>query len=366
MEPKHLTTDKNYLPALEGWRGVVALFVVLFHFFLQFSDTAFAEYGYLGVDFFFILSGFIISRQYEALIAMHEISFSEFCIKRLSRLYPLYIASIGFFLYVNAKVLLPLHMGSAVDFGMGPTYSWRLFLQLTMLGNLGGMAEPWNGPAWSVSVEWIVNLVYFALIWQFRPLPNVFLWCGIIICTIYLINISPHSLHLPFATTPVFNPTIARGIVGFSLGTLIFRYHTRLPALPWIALFLLEIHLAIATIGLLYLHDYPFIVSDDYALQLFLFPALIIVSLYRQSMIGWFFSMPPFRFLGRISYSVYLLQIPVGYAFIYSGHFNYLQKPSTGIMLLLILLATSTVSYLLIETPFRYLGRRLVVRMQGR
>ena len=364
-EPKHLITDRAYLASLEGWRGVVALFVVLFHFYQQFSDTPIAGYGYLGVDFFFILSGFIISRQYEAAIAMRTIRFTQFCIKRLARLYPLYIFSIGLFLYVNTTILLPLHMGSAVDFGMGPLYSWRLFLQLTMLGNIGGMAEPWNGPAWSVSVEWIVNLLYFGLVWQFRRVPNLLLWLGVIICTIYLINLSPHTLHLSMATAPIFNATIARGIVGFALGALIFRYHTRLPALPWIFLFILEIVLAASVAALLYLHDYPFVISDDYAFQLLLFPALIIVSLYRYSLIGWFFSLPPFRFLGRISYSIYLLQIPVGYAFIFSGRFSYLDKPFSGIMLLLVLVGVATVTYLLIEKPFRYLGNKLLIRMYG-
>jgi peptidoglycan/LPS O-acetylase OafA/YrhL len=359
MNPNHLITDKSYLAPLEGWRGVVSLFVVVFHFYGFFSPNQFAKFGYLGVDFFFILSGFIISRQYEAAIALRTISFTKFCIKRIARLYPLYIFSIALFLYINAFVLKPNHIMNAVDFGMGPTYSWRVFLQLTMLSNIGGMAEPWNGPAWSVSVEWIVNLVYFSLVWKFRAVPSYLLWASIVVCTVYLVNISPHTLHLSMSITPIFNETIARGIVGFSLGVLIYRYHQKLPVVPWILLFCFEIALGFTTVTLLYWHEYPFIISSDYVFQLILFPAIIAVSLYKSSLIGLFFGLWQFRFLGRISYSIYLLHLPLGYMFMYSSHFSYLEKPMSGIMFMLLMLGVSTASYVLIETPFRYLGKRL-------
>ena len=361
-EPNHLITSKTYLAPLEGWRGVVSMFVVLFHFYAMFSSTQFAGYGYLGVDFFFILSGFIISRQYEGAIALRTVSFHHFCIKRIARLYPLYIISIGCFLAVNAYVLKPLHYGNAVDFGMGPNFIWRLFLQLTMLGNIGGMLEPWNGPAWSVSVEWIVNLLYFSLVWQFRIVPSYLLWASIAVCSIYLINLSPHTLHLSMANTPIFNETIARGIVGFSLGVLIYRYHLRLPVIPWVFLFCFEIVLAATTVTLLYFHDYPSIISDDYIFQLFIFPAIIIISLYRKSLIGWFFGLPQFRFLGRISYSVYLLHLPIGYIFTYSTYFKHLEKPMLGAMFIMVTLGVATISYVLLEVPFRYLGKRICLK----
>lgn len=365
MNPtNHLITDKNYIAPLEGWRGVVSVFVVLFHFYGFFSPTQFASYGYLGVDFFFILSGFIISRQYEASIALHTISFPKFCIKRLARLYPLYIFSIGLFVYINATVLIPKHFNNAIAFGMGPTYSWRLFLQFTMLGNIGGMAEPWNGPAWSVSVEWVVNLIYFFLVWHFRRIPSYLLWSGIVICTVYLINLSQHSLNLFISTTPIFNETIARGIVGFSIGVLLFRYHSKLPVVPVLFLLLFEAALTAVTLTLVHFHTYPSIISVDYIFQLIIFPAIIAVSLYRKSLTGWFFGLPQFRFLGRISYSIYLLHLPIGYVFMYSGKFDYLLKPMSGYMYLMIVLGISTLSYVFLETPFRFLGRKLAQRVK--
>jgi peptidoglycan/LPS O-acetylase OafA/YrhL len=360
--PKHLITDKGYLAPLEGWRGVVSMFVVMLHFYGFFAFEPFASYGYLGVDFFFILSGFIIARQYEISIALRSTSFQKFCVKRIARLYPLYIISIGLFMWVNTAILKPHHIDNALDYGHGPTLLWRVFLQLTMLGNLFGMPAPWNSPAWSVSVEWVVNLLYFGLVWHFRRVPGYLLWSSIAICTIYLINLSPHSLSLPIANGMIVNATIARGIVGFALGALLYRYHHRLPGIPFLLLFPLECTLMIACAALLRWHEYPLVVSLDYLLQLIVFPAVITVCLYRRSVTGWFFGLPPFRFLGRISYSIYLLHMPIGYALMYSGKFD-LTVPDAGYHFLGIVLVVSTLSYFLVETPLRYLGGRLANRL---
>ncbi len=351
-------TTQRYLPSLEGWRGAMALSVAFYHFYGLFSAEQFLSHAYIGVDFFFILSGFIIARQYEADIVMRHITFRQFAVRRIARLYPLYIVSIAAFLAVNAYVLRPLNIGNAVAFGMGPLYAWRIMLQLTMLGNIGGMAEPWNGPAWSVSVEWIVNVLFFALVWHFKRVPKLVLWSAVAVCTVYLTYISPHSLNLFISDTPIFNPTLARGIVGFGLGWLLFRYHGKLPNFTTKFLHMLEVAIVLIGILLINLYAYPSLLGVDYLFQLILFPALIMISLYRQGWISRTFSCLPVRFLGRISYSVYLLHVPLGYMVVYSPYLSHLQRPASGILYVILLIMVSTVSYYAIEAPLQKLGRR--------
>ena len=365
MEMPYLTTHKSYLAALEGWRGVVALSVVLFHFYMFFGNEQIVAWGYLGVDFFFVLSGFIIARQYEAAIALRTVTFTQFTIKRFARLWPLYLFSIALFLWVNKVFIIPSGNGNAVDFGIGPDFTWRILMQLTMLSNIGGMGQPWNGPAWSVSVEWIVNILFFVIAWHFRRIPILLIWLACFACTVYLMDRSPQSLHLQFAYQPLFNETIARGIAGFCLGMLVFRYHSLLPRLSFLALHGIEMVLVALLVALLTFHGehiLPF--GVDYPLQLLVFPALILISLYKAGWIQKIFAFSPITFLGKISYSLYLLHLPLGYAYQFMPAFQLFSKPFFGIFFLMLLIALATLSYFFIEWPGRLIGRQLSIRFK--
>ncbi len=349
----HLITDKSYLAPLEGWRGVVALCVVSFHFSNLFFNEHWTPFGYLGVDFFFILSGFIIARQYEAGIAMRTVSFRTFAIRRLARLYPLYIVSIGAALLIDHYMIPWNSPLKIIDFGMGPNFVAWILAQLTMTGSITHMAQP-NGPIWSVSAEWIVNLAFFALVWHYRRISTILLWLIVGFTAAYLINISPHSLETPTHFVP-----IGRSILGFCFGWLIFRYHQRLPRIPVIFLYPLEIALLIATLMLASNHQALLVYGVDYMFQLVLIPLLLVVSLYRFGLICFIFSLPVMTFLGRISYSIYLLHYPLTYFMVHTQSILAIGYPWLGVYYVASLLVLSVLSYLFIETPGRWLGRKL-------
>lgn len=360
--PAYLRTDQRYISSLAGWRGIISLFVILFHAYVLFATEPLVPFAYLGVDFFFILSGFFITRQYEMEAVTHAIRLKKFALRRLARLYPLYIVSIILMLVINSMIIEPNAPGvRALDIAMGPMIAVQTFAQLSMLGNLGLMNMPWNGPAWSVSVEWIVNLLFFMLAWRLRHI-GTFLWVSLIaICLTYLMWISPQSLNLVFANIFLVNPTLARGILGFAIGALIFRYHTHLPSLSFWMLHLLDVMLVVALAVILLYYEKGFIVGLDYILVVALFPPLIILSLYKKSWIAQCVSLPPFVFLGKISYSIYLLNLPLFYAFQYSPMIRnlHLTLPYSGLYFMLLVIVLSTVSYFVIEVPCRAFGRRL-------
>ena len=163
---------------LDGLRGVASVLVILFHLFETYSAGAAEQiinHGYLAVDFFFVLSGFVIGYAYDD--RWDRMSVGGFFKRRLIRLHPMVImgtvigASLYFFGQCDGfplighvpgwKVLLAFVMGC-------------LMIPCGMKMDIRGWGEmnSFNGPNWSLTWEYLANILY-ALI--FRRLPNVLL-----------------------------------------------------------------------------------------------------------------------------------------------------------------------------------------------
>jgi peptidoglycan/LPS O-acetylase OafA/YrhL len=151
-------------PKLESLRGVAAVIVVLYHssFYVGEPDESPLRHGYLFVDFFFILSGWVMSHAYEAKI-VSGMRFANYAILRLGRLYPLHLVILLMWVpYIAAKQW-------AYEQGVGGTdpstsaNAWS-FLSNLFLVNAMGLHDraTWNGPSWSIGAEWWTYLLYFA------------------------------------------------------------------------------------------------------------------------------------------------------------------------------------------------------------
>src|SRR6202000_3059796 len=153
---------KQHFEILDGLRGVAALGVVTFHFMeMAYSDYSknFIGHGFLAVDFFFCLSGFVIGYAYDDRIA--KMGILEFFKSRIIRLHPLVV--LGSVLGLLAFLFDPF--GGHIEL-----YSMRqinlLFLMSVMLVaypivsdrsfNLFGL----NAPAWSLFWEYVANIFY--------------------------------------------------------------------------------------------------------------------------------------------------------------------------------------------------------------
>lgn len=161
---------------LDGLRGVAALLVVGFHLFETYSkgpDLQIINHGYLAVDFFFVLSGFVIGYAYDD--RWERMSLGTFFKRRLIRLHPMVIMGtvIGALLfYQTDAVYFPL---------VNQTPWWKLVLMAlfccTMIPapkswDIRGWTEtnPLNGVTWSLMWEYIANILYALII---RRLPRV-------------------------------------------------------------------------------------------------------------------------------------------------------------------------------------------------
>jgi peptidoglycan/LPS O-acetylase OafA/YrhL len=175
-QPEYLAS-KNHYEILDGLRGVAALSVVIFHCFEVFTfDNRYVQlmnHGYIAVDFFFLLSGFVIAYSYDDRWgAMTQWDFYK---RRLIRLQPMVVMGslIGAALfYFQPSVVFPL---------IGSTPVWKMLLTMVIGATLIPIPVAWdirgwtemhplNGPAWSLFFEYVGNLLYALIVRRFSKL----------------------------------------------------------------------------------------------------------------------------------------------------------------------------------------------------
>ncbi len=164
--PAPLQTKSHY-QILDGLRGVAALIVVMFHTFEVYSKGDHAKqilnHGYLAVDFFFLLSGFVVAYAYDD--RWGKMSQWDFYKRRLIRLQPMVIVG-----SVIGAALFYFQTGPAFPL-VSATPLWKMLLVMlvgcTLLPLLPSMdirgwdeMHPLDGPAWSLFFEYIANILY--------------------------------------------------------------------------------------------------------------------------------------------------------------------------------------------------------------
>jgi peptidoglycan/LPS O-acetylase OafA/YrhL len=190
LSPQILKT-KQHFEILDGLRGVAALSVVCFHFMeVAYSDYSqdFIGHGFLAVDFFFCLSGFVIGYAYDDRIG--KMGVLEFFKSRIIRLHPLVV--FGSVLGLLAFLFDPL--SGPVVYSAGRIA--LLFLCSLLLIPLPVMPERafnqfgFNAPAWSLFWEYVANIFYAFILWRVKRNWLIML---IIPAALWLCFVSYHS-----------------------------------------------------------------------------------------------------------------------------------------------------------------------------
>ena len=183
--------SKKHYEILDALRGVAAIMVVIFHVFETHNTSRFDQImnqGYLAVDFFFLLSGFVIGYAYDD--RWGKMSLKQFFTRRLIRLHPMIIMGmiVGAVLYYfQVSDLWPI---------IGQTPVWKMLLvmlfgftllPLTPSMEIRGWTEmhPLDGPAWSLFYEYIGNILYAIFV---RKFSNVALSILVFVTGIALIH----------------------------------------------------------------------------------------------------------------------------------------------------------------------------------
>lgn len=164
---------KRHYAILDGLRGVAALMVVAFHFLETHAASRFEQvinHGYLAVDFFFVLSGFVIGYAYDD--RWNKMTLTEFFKRRLIRLHPMIIIAMvigaAMFYFQDCKTFPNIHDAQLWQVLLTMVIGMTL-IPLTPSMDVRGWQEmhPLNGPAWSLFFEYVANILYALFIRRF-------------------------------------------------------------------------------------------------------------------------------------------------------------------------------------------------------
>ena len=184
--------SKPRYEVLDGLRGVAALMVIVFHCFETYVPTfgtQIVNHGYLGVDFFFVLSGFVIGYAYDD--RWDRMTTWGYFKRRLTRLHPMVIAGtvVGAALFFFSGSYFPQTLSTpgwkfALCFIMG-----LLMIPCGMGLDIRGWGElnSFNGPNWSLTFEYIGNILYAFVL---RHLPKIALAILCIGCAFFTLDLT--------------------------------------------------------------------------------------------------------------------------------------------------------------------------------
>ncbi|WP_035644779.1 acyltransferase [Flavobacterium sp. ASV13] len=355
---------KKHYEILDGLRGVAAILVVAFHIFETFAGgnrfKQIINHGYLAVDFFFLLSGFVVAYAYDD--RWGKMTQWEFYKRRLIRLQPMVVMGmiIGaiFYYFQASDILFPMIANMEV---------WKVIVTMVIGFTLlpippsleirgWGEMHPLDGPAWSLFFEYIANILY-ALI--FRKFSNKVLSVFVLIFAGLLINylvfgpkgdvIGGWSLNLEqmnIGFTRLLYPFFA-GVLLCRLGKLI-----HLKGAFWICSILITIVLALPRFGdenSLWMNG----LYESFCIIL-VFP--LIVAIGAGGQIKTAFSAKICKLLGDISYPIYITHYPLIYwytAWVVNNKVSLEDGLLPGIALLVASIVLAFVCLKLYDEPVR-------------
>jgi peptidoglycan/LPS O-acetylase OafA/YrhL len=209
--------------ALDAWRGICALLVALEHLNTSsvLHQNGLTLHAYRFVDFFFVLSGFVIAYAYGERIQRDRTVARPFLIRRVGRLWPLHVTMLAALVAVMCALALAARLGlalghfasldkntlSALPLNILLVHGWGFFDHLT-----------WNGPSWSISTELFAYLLFAALC-AFAP-ARITTW---VCATLMVVSALVVALLAPAGMRSTFDFGVPRCVYGFMAGVLVCR-----------------------------------------------------------------------------------------------------------------------------------------------
>ncbi|MEP7456451.1 acyltransferase [Phyllobacterium sp. SB3] len=289
---------------LDALRGIAALAVVGFHLSQFGMIPAILPRGYLAVDFFFVLSGFVVAHAYEQALRTN-LSLRSFIVKRIIRLYPLALlgAMSGLLVLLLKWWLFP---GKVDSLGVLLTSgALNLALVPSFVGASASSHDifPGNGPLWSLFFELSINLLWaIAGIWLRTSSLITIMLVSLILLALFA---SYHDTFNIGYDTKSFWGGLARVCFGFPFGVVIYRerHQIRRHARQWGNLVLAAALIGVFAIPIdLLPQSFPW---ADILLVSICLPAIVIFGISETS------GMRAGYLLGNLSYPVYVLHFPV-------------------------------------------------------
>jgi len=315
-------------------RGLAALYVMIFHFLYSPNNlvpawvTWFSGEGWSGVVFFFVLSGYLLATIYSK-------PTKRYFIRRVFRTFPLYYASLPLYVITGFIVFSPVYL----------VYAQNYFPQTFDVSAL-----------WTLTLEELFYFVLFPLILVFRIRPRYLVIAGLASSTVWIF--------LPY--TPMVNLQMPEYFICYAVGIYLAKNKaevtrrikpTRAVTLLLICLFVIS-DIAISQ---------AFGPKDESPIEAMAYSGVYgLVILFMQE--SPLFTNAISYFLGKISYGLYILQMPILWMIAHPNDVMFVGPPVESLHLSIFLsvplaalatLCAATASYYLFESRFIALGRRV-------
>lgn len=297
-----LHSQRDRINQLDGLRGLLALYVALFHLSAPFVAPGASLQGgawllaqaWYSVDVFFVMSGFVMMHVYGAAFAQGWSwpRFGRFMWARVARLYPVHVATLA----LTALGVARAYWGTPEMTQADGRYAWQAALMsLFMLHGPWVDHRTWNYPSWSISAEWHAYLVFPLAVLVVHRWRGRAAWTGAVLAACIPVGV---YLGLDLADTYPTNGVwvLARVLPLFLAGMLVRQATARASTMsgpgpwPWVLVGL--------TLLMLFASAWP-------ALSVILIPGLV-WGILNDRWLGRFFSRPGMLWLGAISYSLYM------------------------------------------------------------
>jgi len=294
--------------ALDSWRGICALLVAAHHLeargFLYWQPVV--RNAWLFVDFFFVLSGFVIAHAYGDRLEK-GLEIKDFAIRRFGRLWPLHAAMLAVLVLLEFSHLLIAHWhpiaGERTAFAADRSVA-AILSNLFLVQALGlHPYETWNGPSWSISVEFFTYLVFAATCFAV-PNRRLRLAASIVLALGGAIVLARYA---PFGMRETFRWGLPRCLYGFFLGTIAYDAWRR-GFVRWLAGTGAEAAAVVAVV--VFIVFVPGHAAFEY-LAPPLFALAVVVFAGGRGTISRLLSTRAPAALGRWSYSIYMVHTPV-------------------------------------------------------
>jgi len=384
-----MTASTKYLNNLTPMRGIAALLTVIYHVDLMIgnggdmlvkqSQSMVLSRMYLMVDFFFILSGFIMFYVYGKMFAsnVNKASFKKFTVARFARVYPLHFFTLCYCIvlfFISEKFGIPKNPVLQIENTYFSIFTNTLLLHSMNLHNWFS----WNHASWSISVEWWAYMLFPFLV---APISNmhsskkaiIAMLCliGYLAITFFIIPIVTVPKEIPFVKVDPSQLSInvayqygyIRCLCGFILGMMVYQAYSAKLFLQFLANGYILIGLTLVSFISMHFNFPDFITIIP-------FPFILLCGAYGSVGIDNFFANNFLQKLGDWSFSIYLVHQPL--LFTIGNIMSYLNpidpsKPLTGpppklemltgwlicIAFLIITVGISFITYTYIELPAR-------------
>lgn len=281
--------------ALDAFRGLAAVSVVIFHMHIvdSFTELDFFRGSSILVDFFFVLSGFVLAHAYGA---KKEFNLLEAMKSRFIRLYPLHFFMLVVFITLELGKLAAVKLGGH-EFNSAPftdrTDINEIIPNLLLIQSWIPLANhmSFNYPSWSISIELYLYLLFFFSILFFNKLRGA-AWCLAAMYSLYLLSLESTNQSIP----------ALRGLSGFFCGTLTYSLYKNISHVQF------KKHQG--TILELIVVICMFLIVESKSIPQSALPPIFSIAILVFAFESGYFStiakLSPLQKLGQLSYSIYM------------------------------------------------------------